>query len=342
MTTPCAQAQPTAPVMPTHVIELRPPGKKDTEAVGCVAFHPDGRTAYFGGGSAFGPGLLAFVDVKTGKQVQTRADHKLNVHSIAVRPDGKRIVTGGGYWEVKVWDEDGKLVDSLRGDSEHTDQVVFSADGKWLAGCGGELGIRDATKFERAYDTGTAQFGTLGTFTPDGKMLIGASAKAPGSILLLSVGDWKTTEYKTKNEGLGYYHPALSPDGKLLAVGTLTRSGRDFVFGTEVWAVKDGKLGEKVADVPGRCLGCAFTADGKHLLLGEAELDRENRVRVLEAATGKEVGAWVAAEKAAVISSLVVSPDGKILASCAGHAGKLWDLGTILTKLNEQKGEGRK
>lgn len=338
-----AHAQPAADIRPTHVVELRDPPKKgqkqpEAEPVACVAFAPDGKTAYFGGGHAFGPGLLACVEVKTGKAVWATADHKLNVHCVAVRPDGKRIVTGGGYREVKVWDQDGKLLHSLTTDWQHTRQVVFSPDGKWLACSGDWLNVFDAGKFERVHDDAKGPFGMLGAFTKDSKSLIGSTAATPGAIQFMTVGDWKTTEYKAKVQDLQCYHPALSEDGTMLAVGTLRfRRDADCIYGTEVWAVKGGQLGEKLAAIPGSGLGCAFTPDGKYLLLGEAELERANRIRVLEAATGKEVGAWVAAGKASVISSLAVSPDGKTLASCAGHAGKLWDLEAILAGFNEGK-----
>jgi WD40 repeat protein len=352
LTATAVSAEPTANITPTHVIELRPPGKKrkEPDPVDCVAFHPDGKTAYFGGGNGNGPGVLSAVDVKTGKTVWSNADHKQGIRCVAVSSDGKQIVTGAGCHEVKVWDVDGKLTKSLTLDWEHTNQVVFSPDGKWLAVSGDWLNVFDTSSFERVHDeTKKGQFGMLGAFTPDSKSLIGSSAAAPGTIQFMTVGEWKLTEHKSKVEDLGYYHPALSSDGQRLATGTLRfRRFADDIHGTEVWAVKDGKLGEKVADIPDHCLGCSFTPDSKHLLLGEMRGEKVNRIRVYEASTGKEIGSWVVTTRsadprlswAAGIDCLAVSPDGKTLASCdRDHAGKLWDLETILSDIKKAKDE---
>ncbi|MDY3557346.1 WD40 repeat domain-containing protein [Gemmata sp. JC717] len=320
------------PPAPALLHEVRFVANKDIP-LSCAAFFPDGKTVVFGGGDFMGPGRLLFWDVATGKALHAHAKHTFAITSVAVSPDGKRVATGSGHGEVKVWDPRGQVLEALNGLAENTDTVAFSPDGKWLAHTGESLVVRDTTTFERVRDaTKDKIFGPYAAFSPDGKWVVGGLPS--GDLRFLGVPGWKETTYATKVPDQGYYQPRYSPDGKSLIVHTMIRKkdkDNTYVYTVEVWSVSGNELGKKRFEVSGNHGGTAFTPDGKYVLLGEMDLTRKNRVRVWDLGAGREVVSWVAS--AGCIRDLVVSPDGNLLVSCADDCmGKVWDLKKLLGK----------
>ena len=59
--------------------------------------------------------------------------HSAGVLSVAFSPDGKTIVTGSGDNTVKLWNLEGKEIQTLKGHSANISRVAFSPDGKTIA-----------------------------------------------------------------------------------------------------------------------------------------------------------------------------------------------------------------
>ncbi len=84
-------------------------------------------------------GVIELWDIKTGKsirQIEIDGDRVDEVTSIAFSPDGKHIASGGGrllFWDAKT----GKEVKLLEKNDCCYDSLVFSSDGKYLAGVDG-------------------------------------------------------------------------------------------------------------------------------------------------------------------------------------------------------------
>jgi WD40 repeat protein len=72
-------------------------------------------------------------DAQTGQETLTLKGHSGSVRSVSFSPDGKRIVSGGGYRDntVKVWDaQTGQETLTLKGHSHYVMSASFSPDGK--------------------------------------------------------------------------------------------------------------------------------------------------------------------------------------------------------------------
>jgi RNA polymerase sigma factor (sigma-70 family) len=162
-------------------------------------------------------------EAKTGKLVQTLT-HEHNVNSIALSPDGKKLVGCAHLNHVLVWDvESGNRLKTLDTKDMNLWSVALSEDGKLVA-AGGEVGelTGDGKVVVWELETGkvkheltTAQMGTVGrlVFSPDGKTVTSAG----GNEDTIRVWNMKSGELKQRLGGHAVYGLAISPDGKMLA-----------------------------------------------------------------------------------------------------------------------------
>jgi serine/threonine protein kinase len=119
---------------------------------------------------------------------QARA-HSALLHSIAITPDGKTVLTGAADGQIKLWNAQ-KLKESLSftGDIGALEQVVLAPNGKWAASCSTRLTVPEMR----------VQLWDLASGHEHGRGLKGASDN--------------------------YRCVAISPDGKRLAAGCGDRS----------------------------------------------------------------------------------------------------------------------
>jgi WD40 repeat protein len=112
--------------------------------VNAVAFCPDGRHALSGGDGELAT-LIRLWDLETGAVVRTYPGHQGFVCTIAVSPDGRRVLSGAARGEatVRLWDLDtGRELRCLRGHTGSVESVAFSPDGRRALSAGGDGTIR--------------------------------------------------------------------------------------------------------------------------------------------------------------------------------------------------------
>jgi WD40 repeat protein len=137
-------------------------------------------------------------------------------------------------------------------------------------------------------------------------------------IVLLGIGalGWSAEPLRLKDAGR-VYSLAFSPDGKMLATGSLDR-------GVRLW---DADTGKEVAHLeqaaPSFSWRLAFSPDGKTLFTAAYE-ERASAVRIWDLATRKPVHLF-AMTPTATVTALAASPDGRIVAAAAGSDVWLWD-----------------
>jgi hypothetical protein len=121
-----------------------------TDWVLCVAFSPDGRLAYSTSGGRYTgvwqdgtDSAIRVWDVETGREVRKLEGHEGMVWSVAVSPDGRRVLSGGHDRIPILWDaETGAVIRRFQG---HTDRVIcvaFLPEGRRFVSCGYDRTVR--------------------------------------------------------------------------------------------------------------------------------------------------------------------------------------------------------
>ncbi len=73
-----------------------------------------------------------------GRQLKMLKGHMENVYALAISPDNKLLVSGGGDDAVRLWRlPSGRLVKTLEGHVSASSSLVISPDGQMLASASG-------------------------------------------------------------------------------------------------------------------------------------------------------------------------------------------------------------
>jgi WD40 repeat protein len=154
VTTSMSRPQVWDAVTGKHVRDLPKPKVPQPEWVSCAAFSPDGSLLALGTGRDQGapgtergkPCAVAFLDVRTWKEVGHLGPLPYCVWSLKYSPDGKLLVGGCGNYkdgqgEVKVWDAATRAeLFTFRDGVRCVWEVAFSPDGTRVAAATGDKG----------------------------------------------------------------------------------------------------------------------------------------------------------------------------------------------------------
>jgi WD40 repeat protein len=188
-----------------------------TEPIWSVAFAPDGRLAYStsGGNERQQDGRDSAIrvwDIETGREVRRLEGHRGLVWSVAVSPDGRRVLSGGNDAAPILWDaETGAEIRRFR--TNRVGSVAFLPDGR-RAVTGGELTIHllDLETGQELHCFRGHRDGVTGVaVSPDGRWLLSSSYGARELLL------WDIEARKLIHRlHLGDLNPnrgAFTPDG---------------------------------------------------------------------------------------------------------------------------------
>jgi WD40 repeat protein len=263
-------------------------------AHGPLAFTPDGQTLLCGNGA---DGKVHFWDVTTGVEVRQfqahpsgtpPAPHRLYLTGLAMASDGRTLATSGTDHFLRQWD--------LASEKE-----IHNFGGKQASAI---LSI---------------------TLSPDGKLL--ASIHEDHSIGVWDMGTGKLLQRPQDVDGIN--DVAFSPDNKLLASTSVAERA------VRLWDLTSGKVIRRLTVAPvispksGQLVHAdaamdviAFSSDGK-ALFGGTQLHK--LVYGWEVSTGKQRFRFQGHQ--GHITSLAISPDGRMLASGSSDVTALvWDV----------------
>lgn len=215
-------------------------------------------------------------DAATGKPFGARIQQDGWIRAMAFSPDSKLLLTGSSSGNVQLWDvatskPNGKAM-------VHTGQVMsvaFSADGKRILSGATTFSSAEACD-ARLWDVATQkliclpiyQMGGVGAvaFAPDGKTALTGSVR--NSYDQFGTRVWELPAGPAAERTLTHDSPvraiAYSPDGRVIAVGTSSRSqayeGKVWLWDAETGKARGAPL---VHEAPVE--GLAFSPDGKLL-----------------------------------------------------------------------------
>lgn len=270
----------------------------------CVKFSNDGKYL------ATGCNRTAQIyDVKTGARVSTLQDDLANrtgdlyIRSICFSPDGKFLATGAEDRQIRIWDlKQRRICHLLQGHMQEIYSLDFSRDGRFLVSGSGD-------KSARIWDVekGTCVFN-------------------------LQIEDFIHNEHGPIDAGITSV--ALSPDGKLVAAGSLDTMVR-------VWNVSTGQQVERLKGHKDSVYSVAFSPDGKCLVSGS--LDRTLRIWDLTG-TKREVESLPPGKEAQknlgtcqstlnghkdYVLSVAISPDGQwVVSGSKDRSIQFWHIST--------------
>ncbi|MBV9211667.1 MAG: caspase family protein [Acidobacteria bacterium] len=244
-------------------------------------------------------------NARTGEKLDT-LEHfaTAEMKSVAFSPDGKLLATGGtDFWYL--WDVE-KRERLFRGKSVPYG-LAFSPDGKTIATSNMEMNIEvwNVSDGKEALHIDVKNNIIEGiVFSPDGKLLIGGgyqvSKGTSGLDASFRIWDAATGAERQLKSGKtsSLEALALSPDGKLLAVGGKDKKVR-------LWNLASGQVEQPLGDLKSILLEMAFTPDGKFL----ATTDMEDSTRLWNMTTRRESASKIN------FGAPAYSPDGKLFAT---------------------------
>ncbi len=315
-------APPAGPLLAESAVFTQTAQLEDP-SVGAVQFAPgDGPLAVGVGGT------IHLRDPESLEAQRTLSGHRGDISALAFSPDGRLLASGAqDENEIIIWNlATGQELRRLRGHSGWIRSLAFSPDGRLLAS-----GSTDTTiilwdvasgRPLRTLEGHTDFLGNL-AFSPDGSSL--ASASRDGTARLWDVASGAA------RDGFAYTAPtnpatnapywltgiAFSPDGKQLAVGSV--SGSVYML--------DARTGQLERELQGHegwvvIRGVSFSPDGR--MLASASLD--GTVHLWNPASGAERG--VLQRQGLRLLGLSWSADGRRIATSSDMSGSvaLWDV----------------
>ncbi|MBF2051360.1 MAG: PD40 domain-containing protein [Elainella sp. C42_A2020_010] len=161
---------------------------------------------------------VRLIKASYGIKERNRLSHPGRVTSLAWSPDGEQLVVSSQNSMIKLWQSDGKLLQSIPPERFEINSVSFSPDGQTIAAGTTEnmviLAKVDGT-FKLLPGHGAAV--TSVSFSPDGQLLVTGSAD--DSVKLWQISNRQLLR-NFPNQGGAVTSVRFSPDGRMLAVAS--------------------------------------------------------------------------------------------------------------------------
>jgi WD40 repeat protein len=230
------------------------PDRPMLRRVWTVAVTPDGQRVIAGGEEGMtrvwdalsGRELLNLNSIPQKDRDRQRKGHQLRVYSVAVTPDGKRLVTGSHDATAKLWD----LISGEELREFPVQRIVCSV-----------------------------------AFTPDGQRMYTGSVD--GTVRLWDVVSGDELPFNLKGHKGSVVAITVTPDGQRIITGGTDGTARvwDAINGRELLVLR-GHIGSVIRSV-------AMTRDGRRIITGSSD----GRIKIWEAASREQLQVWARQEQ---------------------------------------------
>ena len=275
-----------------------------TRSVTAVAVSSDGTRVFSGGGDR----TVRVWSLADGRLERTLKGH--TVWSVAVYPDGTRIVSGGPdeerFWNRMNW----RLERTLKGHTYSVAAMAVSPDGSRVVSGDADGTVRvwnlAAGRMERTLEGHTYAVAAVAAvaISPDGTRVVSGGGDRTVRVWNLADGGLERTLEGHTDWVMAV---AVSPDGTRVFSGSSDRTVR-------VWSLADGRLERTLEGHPVTAI--AVSPDGTRVVSG----DGDGTVRVWNLADGRLVARWTA-EPGTMATAVCTVPTDSSLVVYGDSAG---------------------
>ncbi len=284
-----------------------------TNSVRSIAFSPDGQVL----ASSCDNGTVILWDIDTGQPTHVLKEHTSTVWTVAFSPHFSRLLASGSWDQtIKLWNQRGLCLVTLRGHSELVLSVAFHPTDRILASCSQDTTIKLWNVHTgECFQTLQGHTGNILSvaFAPDGCILASSSADKTVKLWGLNTGECLRTLQKHTGT---VWTIAFSPSGAMLA-----SAGDDQTV--NLWHLPSGECILTLQGHDRKIKSIAFAPDGQLLASG----GEDNTIKLWDVQTGQCLYTLLGHDK--WIQSVAFSPNGSILASGSeDETIKFWDVRT--------------
>ncbi|KAG1822650.1 Serine/Threonine protein kinase with WD40 repeats, partial [Suillus subaureus] len=259
-------------------------------------------------------GSLRVWNLKSGKQIGNDwRDGKSEVFTMALSPDGKKVVSGSKDGEVRLWDiETGKVVAKWMGHTDGVTSVCWSRDGRGVLsgsddGTAKQWDVKSGKTILTPIETGHPALTVV--YSPDMTMFATGGYEQPwdtGNKYHVKIWNLKTGELvatlKGHTEEVFFLVWPEAPDGKTLISGSYDQSIR--TWDTTTW--------KQIAVLEGHTEGVfaiAISPNGRIL----ASASEDKTARLWNLSNNQPISSPL--QHQPLVKSVSFSVDGKLLAT---------------------------
>jgi len=249
--------------------------------------------------------------------------HELIHTSLAITPDGQRLVSSGGYWDdtIKIWNlNTGELISTLEAPRHYINPVAITPDGQTLvsASANSTIKIWDLKTNELLHSLHCSNSVYLVALTPDGQKFISFEDNN-----IIQIWDLNNQEIlKTFHIYWGNTNAiVIAPDQHRIIVGS-----RKII---KSYDLITGKLRTIIGCDLGWIYALAITPDGKTLISSH----NNNTIKIWDL-TKKSPDVRLTLKSSAIVRTLTLTPDSQRIVSVGNDDGdyesfmEIWDLNT--------------